>query len=135
MKKIYQTQQRKQLLDFLTLHKETQYTIEEIIEEMQQADAPAKSSIYRLMKQLVEEGKVKRYVKDHSRQFVYEYIAGENCSYHFHLKCFECGRLIHLSETTSQLTQESVAKEAGFIVDKEKSILFGICDVCQKSKA
>jgi len=131
MKKVYQTQQRKELIGFLSTYQEKQFTIEEIIERMATSNAPAPSSIYRLMKQLVEEGIVKRYAKEGSRQFLYQLVDGENCSHHFHLKCMVCGKLIHLSEEGSRQIIQLALGEAGFSVDQEKTILFGKCSECK----
>lgn len=132
MKRSYQTQQKKQLIHFLSVHKEEQFTIEEIVEKMPKGHSPAKSSVYRLMKQLVEEGQIRRYVKENSRQFLYQFIDREECSMHLHLKCLECGKLIHLSEFVSRNTQKEVEKEAGFDIDQEKTILVGRCEACKK---
>ena len=55
-KKTYQTEQKKQLLDFLREHKEEHYTIDQIILNLQGEHTPGKSTVYRLIKQLVEEG-------------------------------------------------------------------------------
>ena len=134
MKKIYHTQQRKELIDFLDMHKEKSFTIEEIIEHMKDQEAPAPSSIYRLMKQLVEEGIVKRFVREGSRQFLYQLVNGATCSKHFHLKCDTCGRLFHLSEKASRKLQDVVFDELGFEVAEDKNILFGKCKECSKEK-
>lgn len=130
MKKIYKTQQRRCLIDFLSAHGEC--TTEEIIEEMTEIGAPARSSVYRLIKQLVEEGVVKRYTKDNSRKFVYELVGEEECRHHLHLKCMRCGKMMHLSQNTSLKTKEAVLEEADFYIDQEKTILFGICKACKR---
>lgn len=129
MKRIYDTKQRKQLIEFLDSHREC--TIAQIVAQLTAEGGPAKSSIYRLMKQLVEEGVVKRYVKGTSREFVYELINGEGCIHHFHLKCMACGKLEHLSEYVSGETWDAVFNEAGFNIDKEKTLMFGKCQACQ----
>ena len=129
MKRTYDTKQRKQLIEFLDSHRE--YTIAQIVTQLTVEGGPAKSSIYRLMKQLVEEGVVKRYVKGNSREFVYELINGEGCIHHFHLKCMVCGKLEHLSEYVSGETWDAVFNEAGFNIDKEKTLMFGKCKECQ----
>lgn len=132
MKRIYQTHQRKQLMNFLSLHKDSQFSIEEIIEQFKGEEVPAPSSIYRLMKQLVEEGLVKRYAKDGSRQFMYQLIDGEDCDHHFHLKCMSCGKLIHLSDEASEEMRHMVSEEVNFDISQDKTILFGECTACKK---
>ena len=57
MKGTYQTQQRKILLSFLNTVSDRQLTIEEILEELNsKGETVPQSSVYRLMKKLVEEG-------------------------------------------------------------------------------
>ena len=54
----YNTQQKKELMDFLKKHPERSYTIDEIAAEMKAdpdfANPPGKSTIYRLMPGLAE---------------------------------------------------------------------------------
>ena len=71
MAKHYQTVGRRQLLDFLKTHT-TPCTIEEIADAL----PVGKSTLYRLMGQLVEDGTVRRFVKGNSRRFTYQILGG-----------------------------------------------------------
>ena len=46
---------------------------------------PGESTVYRLIKQLVESGEVKRTVRGNSRTFVYQLTDGESCHHHLHM--------------------------------------------------
>ena len=87
----YQTEQKKMLLAYMKAHSEDAFTIEELCERLKEEktflQAPGKSTIYRLMPKLVEEGLVKRFVKGNSRKFLYQMVCGEHCDRHLHMKC------------------------------------------------
>ena len=59
----YRTEQKKLLLEYLSAHKDNSLTIDEIIEgisatESESGAVPGKSTVYRLINKLLEEGKV-----------------------------------------------------------------------------
>lgn len=130
-KRIYQTEQRKQLLQFLQENKTKQYTIDEIISHMGKEHMPGKSTVYRLIKQLVEEGKVKRCNKNNSRQFVYQLLDGECCHEHFHLQCENCGKLFHLEEEETRQVQYLLHLKENFDIDVGRSLFMGVCSGCK----
>jgi len=130
----YNTEQKRILLEFLRSHNQEAYSMEELICMLRQCygdNAPGKSTVYRLMTRLVEEGTVKRFVKGHSRGFVYQTIDNDHCHYHLHLKCMECGKLLHLDEETSDELLDKVARVKNFSVSEEETVLFGRCADCK----
>lgn len=131
----YQTEQKKMLLAFLQSHKEQAFSIDELCEamkaELQKESVPGKSTIYRLMPELLEEGVVKRFVKEHSRKFLYQMIGGEHCHHHLHLKCSICGKVVHMAEIESEALLLQVLENYGFFIDAGKTILFGSCKECK----
>lgn len=134
MKGTYQTQQRKILLGFLSSAHDRQFTIEEIIEELKaQGHNVAQSSVYRLMKKLVDEGLVRRHSKEDSRQYVYQIMKSEECHSHLHLQCTECGRLVHLSHEATKEAKQWMQGATGFELDHEKTYLYGRCTDCKKN--
>ncbi len=129
----YATEQKKMLSDFLRQNCEKAFSVEELMIEMQKAygdSVPGKSTVYRLITRLVEEGSVKRFVKGHSRRFVYQIVEGEHCRSHLHLKCMDCGRLIHLDEGISHELLNKVLDSSHFSVNEEETVLFGECASC-----
>ena len=133
----YATEQKKMLLDFLREHCERAYTVEELVTGMQErygSHVPGKSTVYRLMTHLVEEGTVKRFVKGHSRTFLYQIVAGEHCHSHLHLKCMGCGRLLHLDERVSDELLDRVRACSDFAVSEEETVLYGACADCSHTQ-
>lgn len=130
---VYKTLQKTLLTDFLTQHAETPYTIEELAEALKKAypeKAPGKSTLYRLINNLVAEGTVKRFVQGNSRHFLYQLAGGEECHEHLHMKCTGCGKLLHMNHEQSEAIMESVFGSSSFTVDREQTTLFGLCADC-----
>ena len=94
-------------------------------------DAPGKSTIYRLIGQLVEKGTVKRFVRGNSRQFLYQLAGSEECHSHLHLKCTECGKLLHMGHSLSEQLLSDILGESDFSVKVDSTTLFGCCKDCR----
>ena len=135
MGKQYHTHGRQQLLAFLQKNAERAYTIEEIAAEMPSEAVPGKSTLYRLMTQLVSEGTVRRFVRGNSRQFTYQILGGESCHTHLHLKCVDCGRVVHLDHTISAYVEERLLRKNHFTADERATMLWGRCESCAKGAA
>lgn len=133
----YNTEQKTALVDYMKSHSDSAFTIEELITCMHRDYPhrliPGKSTVYRIMPQLVQDGMVKRFMKDNSRKFLYQMICGDNCDCHLHLKCSSCGKIYHMDDKESQDLLNGVFTRYGFLVDEGKTILFGQCVNCKKS--
>lgn len=126
----YNTKQKNMLMDWLTRNSDRSYTIEQLAEGLAETeDAPGKSTVYRLVNRLVEEGEVKRFVKGNSRHFYYQ-LAGSDCNGHLHLKCTSCGALLHMSHEQSEAITTTVLTSSLFSIDSQRTTLFGICAEC-----
>ena len=132
----YQTEQQKQLWACLRRSADTPLTVEEIIAKIRDADgqAPGKSTAFRLMTRWVEQGRVLRTVSGNSRRFVYQLAGCGNLPPHLHLKCVDCGKLIHLDHAESEVLLGRVRKSSGFQIDEESTVLMGRCSAHGKGK-
>jgi len=132
---VYNTIQRQELTDFLENNHESSYTIEEIYEIMKNDDSiskkPSKSTLYRLVRELVSDGKLRRIVKESNRECVYQYIEEESCKEHLHVKCSVCGQIYHLSEKATKAIIDNVQENDSFSVDTD-TVLTGKCADCRK---
>ena len=130
----YMTEQKTILLEFLREHGERSYTIEELMQKMRECaeqHAPGKSTVYRIINRLCDEGKVKRFAREGGRSFVYQAFLGEHCSAHLHMKCIKCGRLLHLEHALSDELLDKIKKESDFAVSESDTVLFGNCADCR----
>lgn len=133
----YNTVQKKMITDFLTQQCERAFSIEELSHELSVffgEDAPGKSTVYRLVQKMVEDGTLKRIVKGNSRNFVYQIAAGEHCATHLHMKCEKCGRLLHMEDEQSHGLLMKIFEENGFFVNEKQTVLFGKCIECEEAK-
>jgi Fur family ferric uptake transcriptional regulator len=131
----YVTEQKKMLKKLLEENADRAYTVEELVEKLESKGGGGtigKSTVYRLMTHLVEEGAVKRFVRGNSRKFAYQIVMGEHCDSHLHLKCTNCGKLMHLDEEVSDELLDRVKSISDFCVNEEKTVLFGRCGDCKK---
>lgn len=123
----YRTHQRLALLGFLENNPERQYTIDEMIEQLGE-DAPAKSTAYRIVKKLCDEGVIRRFSREGTAGAVYQLAGKCCCAEHLHIRCLECGLLIHLDRSA----QDELTKNTGFVLDDERSMLYGRCAACAR---
>lgn len=123
-------------MDFLKKHPEQSYTIDEIAAEMNAdpdfANPPGKSTIYRLMPGLAEENLVKCFAGKRGTKASYQIIGGESCHFHIHLKCTDCGILLHMSDKDSHTIADDILKSGGFALDLGRTTLFGLCEGCRR---
>ena len=133
----YMTEQKRILKRILEDNADRAYTVEELMEKLRQSSgerAPGKSTVYRLITHLTEEGTVKKFLREGSRKFAYQIVMGEHCDCHLHLKCMDCGKLIHLDEDTSDELLGRVRDISNFSVNEEATVLFGKCGDCKRVK-
>ena len=133
----YRTEQKKMLLAYLQANGKDACGIETIAAGMQATYgelAPGVSTVYRLMDRLVKEGTVKRFPKEGGRGFVYQIVAGRACRSHLHMKCLQCGRLLHTDALLSEELSRQLFSVCGFTLREEETVLFGVCDVCGKAE-
>lgn len=128
--KTYNTHQRTALIEFLESNSDKAFTIEEIIENIDN-DELSQSTVYRLMTKLVENGLVHRTVKGNSRSFVYQFINNEKCEGHLHMKCTDCGKVYHLDSSVSSVIKKDIGSSTGFEIDSQ-TIILGRCNTCKK---
>lgn len=127
----YKTKQKEILIGFLKNRTDTPLSIEEIFEGIDSAgESLGKSTVYRLINKLCEEGTVKRF--EQGKKFLYQLAGGEDCHHHLHLKCTECGKLLHMDHEQSEKLIEAIYGKQGFTVSETDTTLFGKCGDCNK---
>ena len=89
MRNSYHTQQRCALLAFLSAHADEQFTVEQLLAAMGDA-APGRSTVYRALDRLVEEGTVRRFAPESGGSAAYQAMDPGHCDAHLHLKCVGC---------------------------------------------
>lgn len=127
----YQTKQKQLLLQFLTEHKGEQLSIEEIAGMME--SAMGKSTLYRLMNRLTEQGTVMRFRGNDQKAIRYQLVnRDKGCDGHFHAQCTSCGTLFHLHCDFMKDLGSHMGHHHQFQIDPAQTILYGTCDHCGK---
>lgn len=127
----YVTKQRKILLDYLTKHTDDPLPAQEIAEALEQ-ESISKSSVYRNLAELENEGVVRRKYRGAGRELLYQYVGAEACKGSIHLSCKQCGRTFHMTAAGADQLLRAVAETEGFAVDKGDTVLYGVCEDCRK---
>ena len=129
---IYNTEKRTRLVDFMKQNGRHTFTAEEICHEILGGDG-GKSTVYRLIAKLVDDGILRRISDGKTRKVTYQYIGGGSCSEHLHLKCKDCGILIHLDDVTSHILEKRIYNTEGFTLDGG-ALIYGRCEACSDSR-
>ncbi len=130
----YKTKQKDILLSYLTETRETPQSVEAMVQALhERGEGLGQSTVYRLVKKLCDEGTLKCFSQD--KKFLYQLMGGSECSTHLHLKCTECGKLLHMGHEESEQLIERIYGENGFSVSEQATTLFGRCGECTKKNA
>ena len=130
MKREYNTEQKKAVIDFFKENREHHFTAAQIADAVC-AGGTGKSTVYRQIANLLESGVIRRFEACDSRQFVYQYAdVHDDCDRHYHLKCVKCGRLIHMECAHLDEVCRHIRSEHDFIIGFGRSIIYGECVRC-----
>ena len=130
---VYKTEQRKVLIDFFEHNKDKVFSASEIVDALKKDDISL-SAVYRNLKDLENDGKVKKLAKAQSRVVYYQYVDCASCKGHIHLSCTNCGNIVHLPEQESEVLEKTILKNSHFNIDKSSTILYGVFEKCNKKK-
>ena len=130
----YKTQSRQEILNYLKLNKNKTVTAASIYCYMNHIEKSVnRTTIYRYLDKLVAEGKLIKYVSEKGDKSSYQYIEpGDSCHEHLHLQCVKCGKVVHMDCEFMNEIKEHIVDHHGFHLQCDNSILYGICDKCEK---
>lgn len=125
----YKTKQRDEILRFFMDNEDKCYTAREVCANVKAGEA----TVFRALSSLAEDGRLKRFTGERGDGAYYQF---STCSAddHIHLKCVECGKLIHMDCTFMAEIIDHFREHHGFTVDCEKTVIYGLCDECARSR-
>ena len=126
----YNLDRRSEIIALLSNERENAFTTKEICQRLL-GEQGGKSTVYRIVSALVEDGVIKRISDRKSRHVKYQYLGEKVCTEHLHLKCSACGRLIHLDKSISESIVNSLKLSDGFYLDRSE-FLIGKCHKCTR---
>ena len=131
----YNTQQREKIMDFLISKAGEHVTASDVCNYLVENNSNVgTTTVYRHLDRLVKEGLVKKYTIDSTSAACFEYIEEfgdclrKGCT---HLKCTNCGKLIHLHCDNMRTIEKHIYEEHGFKVDMSRTVFYGLCEECQ----
>lgn len=130
----YNTRQKEKLLSYLISNKDEHTNVAGISAYLAAEGTPVgTATIYRQLDRLVDQGLVRRYSIDGKTGACYQYVDSDaGCHQHFHLKCKNCGRLIHTDCDHLSEINEHMLQHHGFTVDSSMTVFYGICADCRE---
>ena len=128
----YKTKQGELIQNWLIENKDKHVTADEIMESLtRERSMVGKTTIYRYLDKLVSQGKVRKYIVEDGLSACYQYVENnDGCHEHYHLKCIECGKLIHLKCNYLNEMNAHILKNHSFMIDNSKTVLYGQCRIC-----
>ena len=132
----YKTENRRRIMEFLVESADTTVSVKEIHEYLEKKECAVNlTTIYRFLDKLEKEGIVVSYVSEKGDKTTYQYVGEQgHCSDHLHLKCLQCGKIIHLDCHFMGEISEHIWKEHGFSIQCKNSIIYGVCRDCMKKQ-
>ena len=131
----YRTRAQDELLAYLQSTPGVHHTAAELKEHFAQAGTPiGTSTIYRHLERFVEDGRIQKFFVESGESACYAYSdTSSACLSHFHCKCEQCGRLIHLDCEELREIQSHLLEHHGFAWNAGKTVFYGLCEACQKN--
>lgn len=127
----YNTKQKEILLHFFKENKDSQYSVNEIAENICEKFNIGKSTVYRLVKELISAGTIRCFHSQNSNISLYQYADKHSgCEHHLHLKCNSCQKIIHLECEHSEMLKDHISLIHNFNIDTTSSVLYGYCNSC-----
>ena len=130
---VYRTVQRQKLLDYLRSHIGQAFTVREIVSGISRCGGennPSGSTVYRLMRELVESGTVRKDVNVESRENVYYLAAPEKDA--VSMRCRVCGNVFSVNDDSSRRIKDELSKCGTEITDDNIEFLIR-CGKCRNS--
>lgn len=117
----YNTEQKRKILDIFELYKDKSFTGDEISSLL---PTVGKSTVYRVLLEMDEEGILSSYEISKKRYF---YLHPESCSSHLHIFCPSCGRIKHISNEAARRIRDILKEEMGVEADDIRMTMFLEC--------
>lgn len=130
----YATVSRKKMLEYLAANANKTVNVQDIHKHLCENDCGVNiTTIYRFMDKLTKEGRVMKYASEDGSQAVYQYVEpSSHCDEHLHLQCVKCGTICHLDYPGMEEFTEQIKKKHGFCIQCKNSIIYGVCEKCEK---
>lgn len=130
----YNTRQKNLIYNLLLKESETPLSCDSIVAMLSKEGSPVgKATVYRFLESLAAKGEVRKYIDAQSKTATFQLVDKSlNCSEHMHLRCMNCGKVVHLGCEFMSEVGEHILSHHGFAVDNSKTVILGRCENCKE---
>ncbi len=119
----YKTRQRDEIFRVFESRPSECLTAREVMAQVSAGEA----TVFRALTALSEEGLIRKFSGESGACYRYAECGGG----HLHLRCEECGKIIHLDcEFLSEISSHFL-REHGFALNSGKTVILGRCESCR----
>ncbi len=129
----YKTKQSEIVLSYLKENSDSHLTANAIAMALSSQNV-GKTTVYRHLEKLCRDGAVRKYILEEGDSACYQYIGDSTCHSHFHLKCLNCNKLLHLECDHLSEIETHINAHHNFKVDSSRTVFYGICEECASVK-
>ena len=128
----YNTKQCEAVFEYIVSLGNTHVTAAQVVGFFEDKEASVgRTTVYRNLEKLVQEGKLRKYNVDGMIGACYQYInVNDRKQQHLLLKCEECGELIHLDCDMLDGIHLHIYQDHTFKVNPAKTVFYGKCEEC-----
>ena len=127
----YMTKQRRALVGFFEHHPHEAFAAAQIAAS-DECSGISVSTVYRNLSAMESEGKVIKLTRTGSREVYYRFADAHDCHGKLHLSCKSCGKTCHVDAETAEKLMDALKRNEQFTLDKDETILYGVCNECKK---
>lgn len=129
----YHTKQSDVILECLKEMRDNSVSAEEIENMLRKNGNPVgKATIYRHLTKYEKDGIVRKLTPPSAKSAVFR-LTKSGCGEHLHLRCVKCGTILHLECEFMNMLNSHIKEHHGFSADYGTSVIYGICEKCEKS--
>lgn len=134
MKNTYKTRAREYIIAYLKDNSDKRFTAREIFNYIKEScDEVNRTTIYRNLDRLCEQGELLRFKEPNQDAWYYQYSKEhKHCDKHIHAQCSECGKIFHLENPFVDEFEEKLHSVYGLDINASKTIIIGKCDKCRQ---
>ncbi|WP_262397106.1 Fur family transcriptional regulator [Zongyangia hominis] len=117
-------------------NKDRHVMVDDVVEYLKdQGTSVGKSTVYRYLEKLVEEGLCRKYFLEEGKGACFQ-LSGDDgsCHRHYHLKCVVCGQLLHVECSYLDEVEAHILAKHQFHIDSSKTVLYGVCGRCAEQR-
>ena len=128
----YHTGQREALAECLKRNNANALTAGEISADLEKNGYKiGMATIYRNLEAMAKNGAIHKFIGEDGKKARWQFVNCQSkCTEHYHLKCENCGKIIHMECNSILNIEKHILQEHNFCINRSHTILYGLCNAC-----